>query len=103
MIKTKIKILLISDTHGRYDYYSPQYIDYPKDIDLVLHAGDITNLGHKQEAFMYRSRLFMEQLSSIAPVYYIPGNHDIGFNGSEYTGLPKVHNIYDKTVILDNG
>ena len=54
---------VISDTHG---LLRPEALEALKGVDLILHAGDI---GNSQ---------VLEALESIAPVFAVRGNNDIG-------------------------
>lgn len=58
---TTYHIGLISDTHG---YMAPAVMDIFKDVDAVIHAGDIG------------SNSILRQLESIAPVTAVKGNCD---------------------------
>jgi len=63
------RIGVISDTHG---LLRPEALQALKDVDLIIHAGDI---GHLQ---------ILDQLGELAPVRAIRGNTDGGAAG----GLP---------------
>lgn len=63
---------LISDTHG---FLDPVVLDLFKDVDLILHAGDIGSLA------------VIETLASVAPVRAVRGNID---EGLETAKLPLV-------------
>jgi len=69
-----MKIVCISDTHGRHEH-----IGLPEG-DLLLHAGDLTNVGGKGEVHDV-----LDWLIDMAPRYthgvvFIAGNHDRGFD-----------------------
>lgn len=69
--RRRLRIGLISDTHipeARPDLW-PQVFDAFRDVDLVLHAGDIHDLG------------VLDALERIAPVYAARGNGDDGDGG----------------------
>ncbi len=59
---------VISDTHGN---YNRKINDIFKDVDYIFHAGDIGN-----------NDTVMTNLESIAPVYAVRGNCDMGYNTS---------------------
>ena len=59
----KKRLGLISDTH---DHFDPQLPELFRDVDLILHAGDIG------------SREVLHRLSAIAPVGAVRGNIDVG-------------------------
>jgi 3',5'-cyclic AMP phosphodiesterase CpdA len=80
-----VRIALISDTHTTRGTKDDQPLHKPRlekaiavinaaQVDLVLVAGDLTENG-KPEEF----RDFKRQIRGFqAPVWYVPGNHDIG-------------------------
>jgi Icc-related predicted phosphoesterase len=69
------KIICISDTHGRHEY-----IPTLPEGDLLIHAGDLTNVGGRGEVHDA-----LDWLIDLAPRYthgvvFIAGNHDKGFD-----------------------
>jgi uncharacterized protein len=66
-----MKLYLCSDIHN--DFHKA----FPKEpVDAILCAGDITNYGKTEE---YREAgAWLTRISKLAPVAYIPGNHDLG-------------------------
>lgn len=64
-----MKIISISDTHSKHDY-----LNLPN-ADVLIHAGDFTNLGSQAETLK-----FLRWIKSIRNKYdrilVIPGNHD---------------------------
>lgn len=52
---------ILSDTHG---WLHPGLFDYLKDVDLILHAGDIGHVG------------LLDELAAVAPVRAVWGNID---------------------------
>lgn len=68
MIKNAMNITFISDTHGKHEE-----IQIPKDTEMLIHAGDISNVGTLQEV-----RTFLEWYDKIEVKYkiFIGGNHD---------------------------
>src|SRR5690554_1084451 len=72
MIKIKDQnILLLSDTHGRH-----RLIDIPKNIQIVIHCGDICNEGDVHEILD-----FFDWYAELAVPnkIFIHGNHDLPF------------------------
>lgn len=72
MIKVKKQnILLLSDTHGKH-----RLIDVPKNIDIVIHCGDICEAGDMDEIFD-----FFEWYAALEVPYkiFVHGNHDLPF------------------------
>jgi hypothetical protein len=65
-----MKIICVSDTHTKHKEIP---LDYLKDADLIIHAGDICNRGYK-----YEVKNFLDWFSSL-PIknkVFIGGNHD---------------------------
>jgi len=94
-----MKIVLISDTHGRHDHLTSKGMgNILPEGDLLIHAGDFSNLGQKGEV-----EDFFDWCKTIAPRYkhgivVIAGNHDKCFDpkygeyhiDDEAGSLPKV-------------
>ncbi len=68
MPKKETIIGVISDTHGN---YNRKVNDIFKNVDCIFHAGDIGN-----------NDTVMMNLESIAPVYAVRGNCDMGYNSA---------------------
>ena len=72
-----MKIVCISDTHGRHEHLTSKLMgNILPEGDLLLHAGDLTNVGGKGEV-----EGVLDWLIEIAPRYthgvvFIAGNHD---------------------------
>lgn len=68
-----MKILTISDTHSLHHKIQK---DYFVDADMIIHAGDCTNVGYLEEI-----KTFLEWFDSLPYKYKIftAGNHDFGF------------------------
>ena len=64
-------ILLLSDTHGKH-----RLIDIPKNIQIVIHCGDICNAGDMDEVLDFFK--WYAQLE-IPHKIFIQGNHDLPF------------------------
>jgi Icc-related predicted phosphoesterase len=80
-----MKILALSDIHGRTNDFgdilnpSPSQTHKASDIDMVIVAGDLTNLGiHRPKEMSDVSTLLRALTERFGSVYYILGNHDIG-------------------------
>ncbi len=58
---TTVTLGILSDTHG---YFHPQLVDDLEGVDLILHAGDVGDLG------------ILDGLSAVAPVRAVWGNID---------------------------
>lgn len=70
-----MKIYICSDIHNQFERF---VLDKP--VDLVLCAGDITNQGNREYHQMNRAKRWLLDLSNYGrfPVFFVPGNHDIG-------------------------
>lgn len=71
-----MKILIISDIHAQFDNFP--IMEMP-DAELCLVAGDITNIGVKDNFRFKQSVVWMRELARKYQVLWIPGNHDLGF------------------------
>jgi len=73
-----MKVLCISDTHGKHDEILPSLLEN-KDgsIDAIIHAGDVSNVGRKKEIIE-----FLEWFSKLPFKYriFVSGNHDFFFD-----------------------
>ena len=61
---------VVSDTHG---YLDPRLLDVFRGVDVILHAGDVG------------SKVVLEGLRQLAPLYAVRGNNDVSLGG---LGLP---------------
>lgn len=66
---------ILSDTHG---YFHPNLVQYLEGVDLILHAGDIGNIG------------LLDDLEAIAPVKAVWGNID----GWDIRTIHPEHNLF---------
>src|SRR4051812_34500734 len=75
-------VALLSDTHetGHTNDVFAQHFDKAieqvnkSDVDFVLITGDLSNGGQPEQLREFRDRTKKFK----APVYYVPGNHDVG-------------------------
>lgn len=83
-----MRILHISDTHGRHGLLKQMPA-----ADVIIHSGDITEYGTEEEVFS-----FVEWFESLDYRYkvFIPGNHDICLYYNRIEGLE------DGMFFLDN-
>ncbi|XP_063422827.1 metallophosphoesterase MPPED2-like [Mytilus trossulus] len=81
----KIRFVCISDTHSKIEY-CPK--DFVPDGDVLLHAGDITNVGHPKEI-----KQFNDYLATLPHKHkvLIAGNHDLTFDDSMEEKLNRWH------------
>ena len=56
-----MKLAILSDTHG---LLRPEVLEYLKDVDAILHGGDINKPG------------IIDELRQYAPLYIVRGNND---------------------------
>ncbi|TXH14513.1 MAG: hypothetical protein E6R03_08985 [Hyphomicrobiaceae bacterium] len=63
------KIVCISDTHGLHEHL------HIPECDLLIHAGDATNLGKENEMRSFAQWLTRQKQAK--EIVYVPGNHDI--------------------------
>ena len=80
--KKSILIGVISDTHG---LLLPKAINALKDVDLIIHAGDIGNTE------------VLDELKSIAPVVAVRGNMDMA---EGLKNLPETQNVEVGDVLM---
>jgi Icc-related predicted phosphoesterase len=102
-----MKILCLSDIHDQFGDYKPSELP---DADIVLLAGDITDLGVRGEmrssrkcatgiGSMGEAAAWLRQMGERYPgVFWIPGNHDIGVNSRTFEDIPNILCVLDKTV-----
>lgn len=79
-----MKICLISDTHNRHTDYKIE------PCDLLIHAGDFTNMGHPREVYSFINWLNTVPAKNIA---FIAGNHELSFD--------KLHSYYNDNLKND--
>lgn len=74
-----MKILHISDTHGRHASMKGM-----PEADVIIHSGDISENGTEEEVIS-----FLEWLESLDYKYkvFVAGNHDTCLFGSRIDGL----------------
>lgn len=72
----KVRFVCISDTHATIEKLPPEFVP---DGDVLLHAGDLTNVGKPEEV-----RRFNEYLGTLPHKHkvVIAGNHDLTFDKS---------------------
>lgn len=85
-----MKILISSDQHGRFDSFQ-----FSKDPDIegvkaIFLCGDETDSGIENSFVFQKYINWLREISKIAPVYYIFGNHSLGMKSE----LVKVLNVY---------
>ena len=68
-----MRITFISDTHNKHNQITK---DLPGG-DLLIHAGDISSMGHRHEIKNFCK--WLNGLDNYTTVVFIAGNHDFGF------------------------
>ena|SRR5579871_4453318 len=114
-----MRILICSDIHDDFERFP---VDGFPDADLCLVAGDLTNDGLRgrgkltfgairrlaqmsaaeiemwQADEITRAADWLTRLAARFPVYWIPGNHDIGVNNDTFGAIENCMGILDRTV-----
>jgi len=67
----------MSDIHSRFEKFDPAKLPA---ADVIVIAGDITELGCRRPWEIERATWWMQQLGLSTPVLWIPGNHDFGLH-----------------------
>ncbi len=70
-----VKILAISDTHNKHRRIS--HDDIPRDIDILIHSGDISFKGELH--ILYDFNNWLGELDWIKHKIIVAGNHDVTF------------------------
>jgi Icc-related predicted phosphoesterase len=88
-----MKILALSDIHERYSEFTPEKMNIAEEKpDIILAGGDVTNYGLVPGLLPW----FLS-LAEYAPVFWIPGNHDIRMNKIRFKSHKnKIVNILGK-------
>jgi uncharacterized protein len=92
-----MRLLVLSDIHCQWRNFDPER--YPT-VDAILCAGDITDAGKPGQERFLQSRAWVSGQAAHAPFYWIPGNHDLGFDGTEYADIAHTHCVLGRTVAL---
>lgn len=98
-----MKLVLISDTHGKHKILtSNAYNNILGSGDVLVHAGDVSNVGKSHEI-----KEFLDWFSNTDFTHkvFIAGNHDFGFESNhdiaqEYKDKG-VHYLFDSSVVID--
>ena len=106
-----VKILAISDIHDEFAAFAPETLP---DADVCLIAGDLTNYGMRGEwqlsgedreifatalqagktdsiwaaSEMTRAKHWLQEMARRYPIFWIPGNHDIGVKPDTFGDIP---------------
>ena len=90
-----MKITFISDTHNKHK----QIQDLPGG-DLLIHAGDISSMGHKHEIQQFCK--WFDSLTNYSAVVFIACNHDFGFEKRPEETMEIVNSYKWITYLQDN-
>ena len=90
-----MKITFISDSHNKHKQITE---DLPGG-DLLIHAGDISSMGHKHEIQQFCK--WFDSLTNYTAVVFIAGNHDFGFQ-REPKMAKEVVNYYKDIIYLQD-
>ena len=98
-----MKIVFISDTHGKHEILTTKaYDNILGEGDILVHAGDCTNVGKTHEI-----KQFLDWFSNTPFKHkvFIAGNHDWGFE-TNHDIAPEykekgVHYLFDNMVEID--
>jgi len=89
-------ITFISDTHTKHKAVTPEL----PGGDLLIHAGDLTSRGYKQEIKEFCE--WFDELDNYDHKIFIPGNHDFGFQDSPDATSEIVNSYKWITFLQDN-
>jgi len=95
-----MKITMISDTHNKHKQLNG---DLPGG-ELLLHAGDISSMGHKHEIESFLT--WFDKIDNYDTKVFIAGNHDWGFQTKPdqcrglLTGYKTVDYLEDEELVL---
>ena len=95
-----MKITMISDTHNKHKSLNG---DLPGG-DILLHAGDISSMGHKHEIESFLT--WFDKIDNYDTKVFIAGNHDWGFQTKPdqcrglLTGYKTVDYLEDEELVL---
>lgn len=98
-----MKTLVISDTHGLHLAWE-ELFPIPEDIDMIIHAGDLTNMGSISDFNLFS---YWFKNLPIEHKIMIAGNHDFGLeNHNKYLILESfrgsgVHYLEDSGVTIE--
>jgi len=108
------RIVLLSDLHDvQFGKNNKRLISKVQeaDPDMIVIAGDILNAYNIRRSFSKQLKsveLLINDLINIAPVYFVPGNHDRSFNNIKTDALLRllrrcgVHVLLNDYIVLEN-
>ena len=100
-----MKIACISDTHGKHHQIPLNWLENKNnEIDIILHAGDISNMGHLHEIEDFCK--WYDKLN-FANKIFCGGNHDWGFSKKPkevaeiLSNYPSITYLQDDFIVID--
>ena len=91
-----MRITIISDTHGKHNQITK---DLPGG-DLIVHAGDISSMGHEHEINNFCK--WFDGLDNYNKKIFIAGNHDWGFQNNIDKTMEIVNSYKTINYLQDN-
>ena len=95
-----MKILCISDTHGKHNQIPSIFIDNSDgSIDMCIHSGDVSSRGHDYEIIQ-----FINWYSNLPFKYkiFIAGNHDFYFEETKEEEIKKLLSNFPEIIYLND-
>ena len=91
-----MKIIAISDTHTKHNQIPQNYL---KDSDLIIHSGDVSSTGKKNEV-----KDFLDWFSNLPIEHkvFIAGNHDFYFEENTTDDIQSLLNNYPNIIYLND-
>jgi len=96
-----MKILCISDTHNQHRKIPTEYLEnVDASIDMIIHAGDISGRGYKNEEIVP----FLSWYNELPFKYkvLIPGNHDFWFEEGKPEDIKTTLKQYSNIIYLQD-
>jgi Icc-related predicted phosphoesterase len=95
-----MKILCISDTHGKHNQIPSRFIDNSDgSIDMCIHSGDVSSRGHEYEIIQ-----FINWYSNLPFKYkiFIAGNHDFYFEETSEEEIKELLSDFPEIIYLND-
>ena len=94
----QLKLLCVADIHNEFERFLGMAAEASRSagrIDLVVIAGDLTERGLRDPAGSAGIHSFLADLCMIAPIKWIPGNHDIGIASNLNLDFPREYPLIE--------